>query len=107
MPGHDASKHRCDAHRSGAARGHRRSESRNEGCAGPGSRRSGTGGRRKDETDAERLHVQISVTDDTGLELEGGILPANSQAGCAVTANGSRRLNGRLLAIGEGPIPWA
>ncbi len=63
--------------------------------------------RRKDETDAERLHVQISVTDDTGLELEGGILPANSQAGCAVTANGSRRLNGSLLAIGEGPIPWA
>lgn len=63
--------------------------------------------RRKDETAAGRLHVQISVTDDTGLELEGGILPANSSAGCGVAVNGSRRLNGSLLAIGEGPIPWA
>ncbi len=60
-----------------------------------------------DPTAAAALAVRVVATDPDGAIITTADIPASSYTVCGVAVQGSRRLNGSLIAVGNHPLPWA
>ena len=54
-----------------------------------------------------RLVVTVQITDKNGATVKGAMIPAQSNLQCGIVTPAGRLLQGSLIAIGTGPIPWA
>lgn len=50
--------------------------------------------------------VEVQAIASTGVPITTASIPAGINVSCGVTARNGRKLDGSLLALGNGPIPW-